>query len=52
MIDRGANSRDILERVFSLHQDRPQQVFALMGNHEDMALRFLDDPSRNGPLWL
>ncbi|MEO9781799.1 MAG: metallophosphoesterase family protein [Sedimentitalea sp.] len=52
MIDRGPNSRTVLERIFSLQEDNPQTVFALKGNHEDMALRFLDNPVRNGPFWL
>ena len=51
-IDRGENSKAVLERLFDLSRRHPGQVICLKGNHEDMALKFLDDPEERGPRWL
>lgn len=51
-IDRGEDSARVLRRVYDLQQQFPQQVTCLMGNHEDMMLRFLDNPQERGPRWL
>lgn len=41
-IDRGEDSRKVIELVRSLQKDN-KNVIALMGNHEDMLLNYLDD---------
>lgn len=46
-IDRGEDSAGVLRFL----SDRPDLI-CLRGNHEDMMLRFLADPSRHGPRWL
>lgn len=43
-IDRGPDSRGVIEFLMSLQQDRPDDVTCLMGNHEDMLLAALDAP--------
>ncbi len=50
-VDRGDDSAKVLRR---LHQRMlsGSGLTCLMGNHEEMCLRFLDDPDKNGPLWL
>lgn len=47
-VDRGPDSAGVIALLRSLGND----VTCLMGNHERMMLDFLDDPLRNGPLWL
>ncbi|RTL51770.1 MAG: serine/threonine protein phosphatase [Bradyrhizobiaceae bacterium] len=42
-IDRGPDSRDVVEHLMTLQQARPGQVICLMGNHEDMLLAAVDD---------
>jgi serine/threonine protein phosphatase 1 len=46
-VDRGPDSRTVVERLAagSLLADRAARAVFLMGNHEEMLLRFLDDPS-------
>lgn len=51
-IDRGEDSRAVLELLHGLTKDKTSQVMCLMGNHEQMLLRFLDDPEARGPAWL
>ncbi|MFC6252845.1 metallophosphoesterase family protein [Pseudophaeobacter arcticus] len=46
-IDRGEDSAEVLR--FLCEQ---QDLICLRGNHEDMLLRFLEDPERHGPRWL
>ena len=46
-IDRGPESAAVLHTLFT----RPD-VTCLIGNHEEMFLRFLDDPEQAGPTWL
>ncbi len=49
LIDRGPGSRRMLERV--LTPDARLQRLTILGNHEDMALRFLDHPE-SAERWL
>ena len=48
-IDRGPNSRGIIDRLIALREEC--NLITLMGNHEIMCLVALDDPSRL-PMWL
>jgi serine/threonine protein phosphatase 1 len=43
-IDRGRDSRGVVERVFDLKANGPFEVIPLMGNHERALLNFLRDP--------
>ena len=43
-IDRGPDSRGVLEFVIGLQRRMPSQVICLCGNHEDLALNAIDDP--------
>jgi len=49
-IDRGFHSREVLEHLLTLEMSGARLVF-LAGNHEDMCLRFFEDPAE-GRLWL
>jgi len=49
-VDRGFHSCEVIEALISLEIPGADIVF-LAGNHEDMMLRFLDDPA-DGQLWL
>ena len=51
-VDRGEDSAGVLRRLFALSQDPASHVTCLMGNHEDMMLKFLNDPATHGPRWL
>lgn len=51
-IDRGEHSAQVLELLMSASEEGAQPVYCLRGNHEDMCLRFLDDPVANGARWL
>jgi serine/threonine protein phosphatase 1 len=42
-VDRGPNSKDVIQTIIELSHD--YHVEALMGNHEDMMLEFIRDPS-------
>ena len=44
-IDRGPDSRGVLEFVMNLQGRCPGRVTCLCGNHEDLALAAIDDPS-------
>ena len=46
-IDRGPQSAEVLDAL----QTRSDFI-CLQGNHEDMLLRFLENPENHGPLWL
>ena len=49
-VDRGFHSREVIEQLLAL--DIPDvEVIFLAGNHEDMLVRFLEDPA-DGELWL
>ncbi len=49
-IDRGPQSREVIERLVSLKGSLQERLVALKGNHEDAFLAFLDDPG-HGPAW-
>jgi serine/threonine protein phosphatase 1 len=51
-VDRGPQSAQVLERIYTLQQDTPERVICLMGNHEKMMLDFIDDPAGGGNRWL
>lgn len=51
-VDRGENSARVIELLMSSSQTGDQPVFCLKGNHEEMCLRFLDDPAAYGERWL
>ncbi len=46
-VDRGENSAEVLQLI----KARPDFT-CLMGNHEEMLLKFLKDPESHGPRWL
>lgn len=52
LIDRGPDSAGVLARVHALHTAHPDRVICLMGNHERMALDFLENPARHGRRWI
>lgn len=52
LIDRGEQSAEVLKRVQDMCIELPDNVLCLMGNHEHMMLRFLDNPEVSGPGWL
>ena len=45
-IDRGPDSRGVLEYLIDLQSHRPGAVICLCGNHEDLALAAIDDPGQ------
>lgn len=47
MIDRGPDSQGVLARIRAL-----DGAVVILGNHEEMMLRFLDEPEDAGPAWL
>jgi serine/threonine protein phosphatase 1 len=49
-IDRGPNSAQVVDRVLALHTRSDLQVIALKGNHEELLLRYLNEPDL-GPRW-
>ncbi len=49
-LDRGPDSRAVVERLLAIRAERPGAVF-LKGNHEDVFLAFLNDPVGNAD-WL
>lgn len=51
-IDRGEQSAEVLHWVRQASQDDDRQVICLIGNHEDMLLKFLEDPTERGARWL
>lgn len=51
-IDRGEDSAAVLTRLCAATTTPACRLVCLSGNHEDMCLRFLDDPDRHGPMWL
>lgn len=50
-IDRGPDSKGVINYLMLLQQDRPEDVICLMGNHEDMLLAALDAEEWEGN-WL
>ena len=51
-IDRGGQAAQVLNLLQDLSNGSPQSFICLLGNHEEMMLRFIDDPKRMGGLWL
>lgn len=51
-IDRGEQSAAVLRHVYALGQSNSREVICLVGNHEDMLLKFLEDPAERGARWL
>ncbi|MFN7624359.1 MAG: metallophosphoesterase family protein, partial [Acidobacteriota bacterium] len=52
LVDRGENSRGVVERAIELQSAAPELVTVLRGNHEEMMLDWIKDPE--GPqaeLW-
>lgn len=49
-VDRGPNSRGVLDRILKLEQADWCDPVIIKGNHEDALLRFLDEPEY-GPTW-
>ncbi len=45
-VDRGENSKGVLDRLLSIREREPDAIF-LKGNHEQAILDFLDAPDRN-----
>jgi serine/threonine protein phosphatase 1 len=50
-VDRGPDSREVVQRVRQLQLDGSFEVVALKGNHEEALLQFLDDAAF-APVWL
>lgn len=51
-VDRGEQTREVLELLMSVSPEGTPPVVCLMGNHERMLLDFLDDPERGARRWL
>ncbi|MET3599658.1 metallophosphoesterase family protein [Martelella mangrovi] len=50
-VDRGENSAKVLNMLFERQRD-VGDIVCLAGNHEEMFLGFLDDPTEKGERWL
>ncbi|MBW8733859.1 MAG: serine/threonine protein phosphatase [Asticcacaulis sp.] len=50
-IDRGASSREVLDRILDLERSDWCDLVVLLGNHEETLLNFLADPLC-GPAWV
>ena len=50
--DRGPQSAQVLELIYTLQTNTPEQIICLLGNHEKMILEFIDVPVGRGNLWL
>lgn len=51
LIDRGEDSFKVVQAIMNLKKMYGDKVVVLMGNHEDMFLRFIDNPSKYGDLY-
>ncbi|SHF18508.1 serine/threonine protein phosphatase 1 [Ruegeria intermedia] len=51
-IDRGDHSAQVLRHLRHLSGGATRLVVCLLGNHEEMLLRFLHDPERTHRLWM
>jgi serine/threonine protein phosphatase 1 len=51
-VDRGPDSRGVVQRLMGPAPEGIDQMIALKGNHEDMLLRFLDHPLHGGFEWI
>jgi serine/threonine protein phosphatase 1 len=52
MIDRGPDSRAVLESILQFQLSASANITLLKGNHEQMLLAFLSEPEEKGPFWL
>ncbi len=52
LIDRGLQSKQVLERVYSIMSDPEYSSVYVRGNHEQLLLDFLDYPAQGYPLFL
>jgi len=50
-IDRGPDSRGVLDLLLDLQKWSPDEIICLLGNHEDMLIAAIDD-EKNEPRWL
>ena len=51
-IDRGPESRGVIDRLLALQVDPRFEVVTLRGNHEQFLLDFLDDRATSGGAWM
>ena len=51
-VDRGEQSREVLQVLMKASCDSPSSIICLMGNHEQMLLDFLDKPEACARRWL
>ena len=51
-IDRGDDSRAVLDLLSQSPESLSRELVCLKGNHEEMCLSFLDDPAANGRTWI
>ncbi len=51
LIDRGEASKQVVQEVMKLKEIYKDQVVVLKGNHEDMFLKFLQDPVQKGDIY-
>ncbi|WP_170599974.1 metallophosphoesterase family protein [Ruegeria arenilitoris] len=51
-VDRGDYSAQVLHHLRHLSENGEREVICLLGNHEEMLLRFIEEPKRTSRLWL
>jgi serine/threonine protein phosphatase 1 len=51
-VDRGEDSAAVLRRLQAENTSDRSPLICLAGNHEDMLLKFLDEPEKSGQMWL
>lgn len=51
LIDKGLHSLKVLNTVYKLKQKYPTQVYLLLGNHENLFIKFLKDPIGIAPVY-
>lgn len=51
-VDRGEDSAGVMRRLFNMQKGAGDLMVCLMGNHEHMMLKFLDEPVGHGARWL
>ncbi len=50
-VDRGEQSKQVLEVLIGLERELPGRIMSLKGNHEAMLLNFLDTPDDSAQIW-
>ena len=50
-VDRGADSKGVIDKLIEIDESRAFDFHPLMGNHEEAFITFINDP-RFGPIWL